>query len=345
MAILKKPNHLKVGDTVALISPSSGLAGEKSMIYRTKIGIKRLEDIFGLKVKIMPNALLGINELYENPKKRADDIHQALLDKEVKAIISFIGGKEALRVTKHLDIEILKNNPKIFMGYSDSTAIHMKFYQAGIVSFYGPAILTDFAENNGMDDYTINSIKKVLFSNSEIGYVKPSTYLRKFGLTWEEKNMKTSRKKITNGNYEIINGVGSVQGELIGGCMESLNNLRGTDLFPNIEQFKNKILFLENSEDQLPNWLLEQSIRTLGYMGILKNVSGIIIGKPQNGRNYLEIKKTWKLVLKEWKEENKPVFFNASFGHNEPKCIIPYGIKAELNTEKKSFYILENACK
>lgn len=162
------------------------------------------------------------------------------------------------------------------------------------MSFYGPAILTDFAENLHMDNYTIDNINKNLFSNKTIGSIATSNYIRKFGLMWEEKNKNIERPLIKNSNYEIINGRGVAHGRLIGGCMESLNNLRGTDLFPKVEFFKNKILFSENSEDQSPLWLLEQHIRTLGYMGILDAVSGIIIGKPQNNINYDEYKDIWK---------------------------------------------------
>ena len=75
----------------------------------------------------MKNSLKGIDYLYNHPEKRAEDIHEALLDKNIKALISFIGGKDSLRIVPYLDENIINNNPKIFMGYSDSTAIHLKF--------------------------------------------------------------------------------------------------------------------------------------------------------------------------------------------------------------------------
>lgn len=342
--ILKKPKKLVPGDTVALISPSAGLAGEKDILYRTNMGIERLQKNFNLKTKVMKNSLKGIDYLYNHPEKRAEDIHEALLDKNIKALISFIGGKDSLRIVPYLDENIINNNPKIFMGYSDSTAIHLKFLKSKVMSFYGPAVLTDFAENLHMDSYTIDNINKSLFSNKTIGSIETSNYIRKFGLMWEEKNKNIERPLIKNSDYEIINGRGIAYGNLIGGCMESLNNLRGTDLFPTVEFFKNKILFLENSEDQSPLWLLEQHIRTLGYMGILNAVSGIIIGKPQNNINYDEYKDIWKKMAREWKIYNTPIFYNASFGHNEPKCIIPFGAFAKLDTNNKTFHILENSC-
>lgn len=344
MKKLLKPNSLKPGDTVALVSPSSGMAGENFVQHRIKTAVTRLENDFQLNVKIMPNSYKGVDYLFNNPQKRAEDINNAFSDKSIKAIISFIGGKDSVKIIQYLNTTVIKNNPKIFMGYSDATAIHLFLYKHGISSFYGPAILTDFAENLSMDEYTKYWVNKVLFSNKDIGDIPTSSYYRQFGLKWEESNHHIERKKVENFTYEVINGNGKTKGQLIGGCMESLGNLRGTFLFPDSDEFKGKILFLENSEDQFPIWLLEQNIRTLGVLKILENVNGIIIGKPQNEKNYTSIKNTWKSVLQEFNQLDKPVLFNGSFGHNEPKCILPYGIKAELDTLNKTFKLCENAC-
>lgn len=156
-----KPVKLKKGDTVALVSLSSGLAGEENLRWRTEQGIERLEKVFGLHVKVMPHALKGIEYLYQHPEKRAQDLHQALQDKEVKGIICAIGGYESIRLLPYIDFDILRKNPKVFSGYSDTTVQHLMFYQAGISSSYGPALLTDFAENVEMDDYTVDNIKRL----------------------------------------------------------------------------------------------------------------------------------------------------------------------------------------
>ncbi|MDY5059780.1 S66 family peptidase [Staphylococcus simulans] len=344
MTRLIKPKHLNPGDTVALVSPSSGLAGESFISYRVELAKARLEEIFGLNIKIMKHALDGIDALYHHPKHRAADIHEALLDKEVKAIFSFIGGEESMRIVPYLDDNIIKQNPKIFMGYSDITSIHLKFYQAGIMTYYGPAILSDFAEHVEMDSYTIDSIQKVLFTNHRIGTVKTSPYYRKFGLRWEEVHQNIQREKVKNTSYKVVNGKGKVTGDLIGGCFEVLNNLRGTYVFPDASVFKNKILFVENSETPLPLDFYKQAIRSLADMKVLENVEGILIGKPQNDVNHQEIEALWLKILKEQNLERKIVIANGSFGHNEPKCILPYGVSATLDADKGSFEINESGC-
>ncbi|GEP85006.1 LD-carboxypeptidase family protein [Staphylococcus piscifermentans] len=344
MKNLIKPNHLQSGDTVAFVSPSSGLAGEEFVSHRVELAKQRMENIFGLKVKLMKHALDGTDTLYNHPEYRAEDIHDALLDDKIKGIFSFIGGEESMRIVPYLNENIIREHPKIFMGYSDVTSIHLKFYKAGVMSYYGPALLTDFAENVEMDEYTIKNIKKVLFTNNTIGNIPTSNYYRKFGLKWNESNKSVSREKINNQTYEVLSGKGKATGTLIGGCFEVLNNLRGTEVFPNKDAFKGKILFVENSESQLPIYFLKQALRSLGYMGILKNIEGIIVGKPQNDENIKEIKETWMQVLKEHHLEDKILFFNASFGHNEPKCILPYGVVATLDAEQLIFEVNESGC-
>ncbi|MDN8918401.1 LD-carboxypeptidase, partial [Staphylococcus aureus] len=92
---------------------------------------------------------------------------EAVKDQEVKAIISCIGGEDAIRILPYVDFQAIANNPKIFSGYSDTTTVHLMFYKMGIVSFYGQALLTDFAENIAMDTYTVENINKCWFNTNK----------------------------------------------------------------------------------------------------------------------------------------------------------------------------------
>lgn len=95
----------------------------------------------------MPNSLKGEDHLYNNPQARADDLMTAFKDDSIKAIIANIGGDDSIRLLPYIDFDVIRENPKIFMGYSDTTISHLFCLKAGITSYYGPAILTDFAEN------------------------------------------------------------------------------------------------------------------------------------------------------------------------------------------------------
>lgn len=338
-----KPRKLQHGDTVALVSLSSGLAGEEEIRWRTAQGIERLENVFGLKVKVMPHALKGIDYVYNHPEKRAEDLNDALRDDSVKAIICAIGGNETVRILPFVDTDALKNNPKIFTGYSDSTTNHLFFYKYGLSTSYGPALLTDFAENISMDDYTVDSIKRTWFSAEPIGEINTSPYIRKIGLSWDAENKNTERLKEKNPVYESIGASGKGRGHLIGGCLEVFNNLRGTKYFPELNDFKDAILFFETSECYLDPEIFENYLRAMSVIGIFEHINGIIIGRPQDGRYYREYKKTWRRILTEAGRSDLPVLYNASFGHNEPKCIIPYGLEAEIDTNNLTFKILESA--
>ncbi|MBG9983261.1 LD-carboxypeptidase [Aerococcaceae bacterium DSM 111020] len=343
--MLAKPKKLNAGDTVALVSLSSGLAGEESILWRTQQGIDRLESVFGLRVKVMPHALKGMEYIYQHPEKRAADLNQAIADPEVKAIVCAIGGNETVRILPYIDVENLKANPKIFTGYSDTTTNHLFFYQHGISTSYGPALLTDFAENIEMDNYTIENIRKAWFSADLIGEIKPSAFIRQHGLQWDEENKGKTRPQITNQGYELLNGqaAGLVTGHLIGGCLEVLTNLRGSQYFPALEAFKGALLFLETSEEYISPSQLEDNLRAFMTMGIFDQINGLLIGKPQNNVYYDEYKDIWHKILEEVGRPDLAVLYNMSFGHNEPKCVLPYGAQAQINTEDSSFRIVESA--
>ncbi len=149
-----KPCKLKKGDKVAIVSLSSGSAGEEEFNHRYLQGKKRLEEDFELVVKTMPNALKGRDYLYEHPEARAKDLMDAFADKTIKGIICNIGGDDTIRLLPYIDYNIIKNNPKIFLGYSDSTVNHFMMYKAGVRSYYGPWVMCEFGENVKMHDYT-----------------------------------------------------------------------------------------------------------------------------------------------------------------------------------------------
>ena len=117
-----KPERLRKGDKVAIVSLSSGMLGEKEFIHKYYLGKQRLEEKFGLEVVTMPNTLKGIEYLREHPEKRAEDLMAAFKDKSIKAIICAIGGEETIRILPYIDYDVIKNNPKIFSGFSDTNS-------------------------------------------------------------------------------------------------------------------------------------------------------------------------------------------------------------------------------
>ena len=158
MKTLKKPSKLKPGDKIALVSLSWGGAGDEDILWRYKQGKERLQKVFGLEAIEMKYTLAGTDYIYNHPEKRAEDLMNAFQDNSIKGIIACIGGIESIRMLPYIDFDIINKNPKVFMGYSDTTTTHLFCYRAGISSIYGPTLLVDFAENVSMSQYTVEHV-------------------------------------------------------------------------------------------------------------------------------------------------------------------------------------------
>jgi muramoyltetrapeptide carboxypeptidase LdcA involved in peptidoglycan recycling len=339
-----KPNRLKPGDTIATVSLSWGGAGDETLIHRYKIGKARLEEVFGLNVVEMPHALKGTKFTYEHPEKRAEDFMAAFRNPNIKAIISNIGGDDAIRMLPYIDFDVIRNNPKIFMGYSDTTINHLMCHKAGLMSYYGPCVLMEFAENVEMHEYTVDSIIETLFETEPIGLVESSTNWTSERLEWESIENQSIRRTMTPEihGHETLQGKGIAKGRLIGGCVEVLDWARGTILWPEMHHFDEAILFLETSEEKPTPDLLTWTLRTFVATGIIDKIAGIVVGKPLDEAYYEEYKAVYRSVIGfEAGRPDLPILYNLNFGHTSPLFILPYGAMAEINCEDSTFTILE----
>ncbi|QED46106.1 S66 family peptidase [Cytobacillus dafuensis] len=340
--MLIKPKKLETGDLVATVSPSWGGAGDPELRWRYEQGVRRLEEVFGLRVVPMPNSLKGSEYLYHNPQARAEDLMNAFKDKSIKAIFANIGGEDSIRLLPYIDFNVIKENPKIFVGYSDVTISHLFCHRAGISSFYGPAILVDFAENVEMDPYTVEMVKRTFFSNEVIGEIPSAKEWTSEFLEWDEVNKNRRRKMKQNSGCEILQGSGVVKGRLVGGCMEVLEFAKGTDIWPAQKYWEDSILFFETSEEKPDPGLIKYWLRNYAAQGILQRANGIIFGKPLEEMYYEEYKAEIQRVMMEYDLVDLPILYNMNFGHTEPKFILPYGAMAEINCDKGTFAILES---
>ena len=321
--------RLKPGDKIATVSLSAGTAGELPWRYQT--GKEYIESHFSLEVVEMDHTLMSANFIADNPQCRAKDLMDAFIDPSIKGIFSNIGGYDAIQLLPYIDFNIMKNNPKVFLGYSDSSIIHMMCLKAGIASVYGPSVLAEFAENNGMFEYSENSLKKALF-DSEMGIIEPSPIWTAQRIEWDESLNKINKKMLVNSGPVILSGSGITSGHLIGGCLESLYSCLNTEIFPDKSMFKNSILFLETSQVQSKPCLLESFLMELGVRGVLNHLNGILFAKPSNDKFQEEYHQVILKVLTYFSCSDLMVMANLNFGHNEPMFSIPYGRIAEINS-------------
>jgi LD-carboxypeptidase C-terminal domain/LD-carboxypeptidase N-terminal domain len=143
---------------------------------------------------------------------------------------------------------VFRSSPKVFLGYSDTTVTHLALFKAGLVSFYGPAIMANFAENRGMFPYMVSSVRRTLFSSAPVGTVEP----HRGGWTAEEldwalpENQQRARRLNPHEGWRFLQGSGVARGRLLGGSLEVVEFLRGTELWPEDDSWRGAILFLEN---------------------------------------------------------------------------------------------------
>ena len=339
-----KPKKLKKGDKVAVVSLSWGGLGDDNLIHKFHIAKNRLENDFGLEVVCMPHALKGTDFVKDHPELRAKDLMDAFADTSISGIICAIGGDDTIRTLPFINFQTIKNNPKIFMGYSDSTINHFMMNKADIVSFYGPSIMAEFGEYVEMLDYTSSAVKDILFGNWDKYVLRPSPVWSDDFIPWQESNIDTPHvmKKDVHG-YEIINGTGIAKGRLLGGCIDVFMMMNGTEIWPALDGWKDTILFIETSEDKPSPEFVKYTLRNLAAQGILKVINGIIVGKPQGEVYYDEYKSVIKeVVAEEERLTELPIIYNVNFGHAKPVTIIPYGIMAELDCGSKTITFLEN---
>jgi len=322
------PKKLEKGDEIRVIAPSCSM----SIISEAnaEIANNRLKDLgfkvtYGKKVK-------EVDEFRSSSiQSRVADLHKAFSDKKVKAVFAVIGGFNCNQLLKYIDWNIIKNNPKIFIGFSDTTALQNAiFTKTGLVTYSGPAWST-FGQKLHFD-YTMDYFKKCLMTNNLID-IKPSQDWTDDAWYKDQEN----RKLIKNDGWLIINR-GKASGTLLGANLCTFGLLRGTEYFPNL---KNSILFLEDDEDGSHNKNFDRDLQSLIHQPTFKGVKGIVIGRFQKGVEVTN-EKLIRIIKTKTELKNIPVIANVDFGHTSPIITFPIGGEVSMNTNKKSIIITKH---
>lgn len=316
------PKKLSVGDEIRIIAPSRSMKILSEEVI--KIAKKRLEDI-GFKVTFGKNVMNSMNDDFvcASISDRVEDLHEAFKDKNVKAILTVIGGYNINQLLDYIDYNLIKENPKIICGFSDITALSNAIYtKTGLITYYGPHF-SSFGMKYGFE-YTMKYFKDMLMDHKDI-FVESSK-------EWSDDSWykeQEDRKFIKNDGMKIINN-GNAEGKIIGGNLCTLNLLQGTEYMPDAN---NSILFLEE-DDLVGNEFIrefDRDLQSLLHNLKDKNIKGLIIGRAQKGANMNE--KKWKEIIETKKELiDIPVIINADFGHTTPIFTFPIGGHVTIDT-------------
>jgi muramoyltetrapeptide carboxypeptidase LdcA involved in peptidoglycan recycling len=339
MGSLIRPQKLHKGDTIATISPCNGWAGDMETRWKYDLGVKRLQEI-GLNVIAAPNSLKGSDYLSKNPQARAEDFMWAFTNKNVNAVIANMGGNDSIQVIPYIDPKCIQENHKILIGYSDVMNLHILCYKQGLSTFYGDNLLYPIAEAQGWHPYSKKWFIDVLFKNEIIGNIPPAEEWTYEPTDYD--NPHYVRPYYKNTPYELLQGNGIVQGELFGGHT-GLMELDGTVLELSQADFKDKILFLEDIPEFYNKNHLKKFLDWLNEKNALQNIKGIILGKANENTLFEEEKnEIVRTISDQYGLMDLPVLYGLNFGHSSPICMLPYGAMAKINSDSKTFSILES---
>ncbi|MFO7445254.1 MAG: LD-carboxypeptidase [Ignavibacteriaceae bacterium] len=307
-----KPKRLQKGDTIGIISPASS----PDDLSRTESGVKYFEKL-GYRVEVGKHVGKFHGYLAGTDEERIEDIHNMFKNKDVKAIIAVRGGYGTLRLLDKIDFKIIKNNPKIFVGYSDITALQMAmFAKTGLVTFAGPMVAVDFYDE--VSPYTEESFWELLTNNKKPG---------KIAFPEGEKIFEISK--------------GKVRGRVIGGNLALVASLAGTDYLPDM---KEKILFLEDTAEA--PYRIDRMLTQLKLAKVFKHVKGVILGAFTDCVESNPEKRTLTLgeVIEDHFAKLKiPVVYNFPHGHVKNNFTLPLGVQISLNTGRHIIEITESA--
>ncbi|MGT2906567.1 S66 family peptidase [Streptococcus dentiloxodontae] len=332
---------------VAIVSLSAGIIGEDFVRHEVEIGVKRLKD-FGLNIRFMPNALKGIEHMKNHPEDRAADLLQAFRDPDIDMILCAIGGDDTYRLLPYLfeQGELADAvSEKVFLGFSDTTINHLMLYKVEINTFYGQSFLADICElDEEMLPYTKKYFEEMIQTGT-IKEIKPSE-------VWYESRVNFGVDQIgkplishSNHGFELLQGSSIFSGEILGGCIESLYDIFNDDryadmpklcsrygLFPKKEDWVGKILLLESSEEKMPPEKYREALIALKGTGIFDVVSGVLAGKPMDETYAEEYRQILVDVIA---NPSLSIVFNINVGHAQPRCIIPFGVKATVDVNNQ----------
>lgn len=312
-----KPKRLIAGDKVAVIAPSSGVA--EQAFDRALDSIRTLGFVpkEGKYARGSKGFLSGTDE------ERLADLHWAFRDPEIKGIWCVRGGSGSPRLLPGLDYQLIKRNPKIFIGFSDITALHLAIFQrTGLVTFHGPVGTSEFS------DYTKTHVLSTLMSSSAPYSVDVSEFNR-------GQASELFRTKVISS--------GRSRGPLIGGNLSLIGALAGTPFA--LKDIRDKLLFLEDINE--PPYKVDRLLTQLRQTVDLRRVAGIALGVFASGDPTRDAPSASLLSVFQDRlgDLGVPVVYGLSFGHIRDNFTLPMGIHSELDTEKATITFLESAVK
>lgn len=340
------PEKLRLGEKIAILSPSSGLPEFFPTVFEQ--GLRRLRVLF----QLIPIEYSTTRKMHAPLQERARDLHAAFTDPEIKAIICSIGGEDQIKLLKYLDPALLQAHPKPFLGYSDNTNLHLFLWNLGMVSYYGGAIMVQFGRSGAMHPYTIETVKRALFEHGEFELLPAPEYTDE-EVDWGDlSRLNKEPRMFPNAGWKWLNEGKVIEGITWGGELIILSwNLSTNRYLLPAEAYREKILLLETGEELPSATEVYRVLMCMGERGFLQQFTAVLVARPKawsfehphntSSEKAAFVQAQEEAITQALCEYHPGVLavFHLDFGHTDPQCVIPHGGWMRIDGLQKRIFV------
>ncbi|MBQ0902945.1 S66 peptidase family protein [Micromonospora sp. U21] len=340
MDVPRYPTKPKPGDRVAVVSPSAGLPGLFPHVH--ELGLRRLCEEFGLEpVEYPTTRVMGAD-----PRDRARDLTAAFADPTIAAVLATVGGDDLIRVTPHLDDDVLRANPKPYFGYSDNTNVLNHLHRLGIVAYHGGSVLVHLGRPGAPHPLTFGSLRAALFSTDWYD-LSPATRWGDEPRDWRDPTTLAEEPVMLPGEGWHWQGPAHVvRGRTWGGNLEVLNWLLAADRVAPAASLAGSVLLIETSQELPSDTEVYRILRNLGERGLLASFPAVLVGRAKawdfdrphtidQRRAYAAAQRAAVTRACAEYAPDAVLVFDVDLGHTDPQVIIPYGGEVLVDAEAR----------
>jgi muramoyltetrapeptide carboxypeptidase len=319
-----KPRCLKKGDTIGIVAPSNSASLIDPRIF--DVGVKKLESK-GFKLRFGNNIRARWGHAAGTVQQRLEDLMDMFEDSEVDAIMTVFGGFNSHQLLHYIDYEVIRENPKIFIGFSDITALSNAFLtRSGLVNFSGPAFVT-FCQPD-LPEFTERYFDEILIEGKRSTISASEEWAE--DTWWREPINFGKREWKANPGWNVFRS-GIAEGSCVGGNISTFMLLAGTDYWPDME---GSILFLDEDEVETPQ-TIDRYLTQLRHMGVYDEISGMVVGRLPTELGFSK-EDTLSMILEEaTRGYDFPIVGGVDFAHTDPMITIPLGVRCMVDADNQ----------
>ena len=316
------PPRLERGGTIGIVTPSIPMPAQ--VPRRFARGVAELERL-GFEVRLGANALGSRGHRSGTIEERIADLHELFADPAVDAVLCAIGGFNSNSLLEELDYDLIREHPKVFVGYSDVTALHAGIWsQTGLAGCLGPSLLVQFGEFDGVDPYTWDSWERTLMRAEPAGVLPSSDSWTDEHLAWDEADTRRRERRPNRGPRTLREG--EIEGPIAAGNLTTLLALAGTRFWPDLD---GALLCLEDDHNA-DVAILDRMLTPLRQLGVFEQVAGLALGRFTTASDLAPGSALDQVILETTRGFDFPIAADLDFGHTDPMLCLPWGVRARL---------------